>query len=926
MSLNGQWRFALSPTAEEAPAGFADPAFDDAGWAQLPVPAHWQLHGYGEPAYTNTRYPFPIDPPRVPTENPTGSYRRTVPVPAEWAGERILLRFEGVDSCFAVWVNGHEVGTAQGSRLPSEFDVTEVVRPGAGNLVAVRVHQWSAGSYLEDQDMWWMSGIFRDVALLARPAGGVDDVFVHAGYDGGAGSLRVEVPGDARVLVPELGIDAAAGEQVWAEGAQPWSAEVPRLYDVAVVTATERVDMRVGFRTVRIENGLLTVNGNRVLLRGVNRHEFHPDRGRAVTEQDMLDDVLLMKRHNVNAVRTSHYPPHPRFLELCDEYGLYVVDECDLETHGFVHVGWRGNPTDDPAWGDAFEDRMRRMVERDKNHACVIMWSLGNESWTGRNLERMYRYAHDRDPGRPVHYEHCPDGRFTDVYSRMYASQAETDLIGRREEPARGVDPVQDAARRAAPFVLCEYAHAMGNGPGGLAEYQELFEAHPRCQGGFVWEWIDHGIRTRDAQGREFYGYGGDFGEELHDGNFVADGLLFPDRTPSPGLHEFAKVVEPVRISGTPDGRLRVANLYEVLDLAHLRFTWALEENGVEVDAGPLDVPAVAPGHAVDLDLPAEAGREVETWLTVRAVLAADEPWAPAAHEVAWGQVRLVARPRTAAAAGRGVVPLDRVRGVLTELAGIAVDGPRLDVWRAPTDNDRIPRDSAADAWRAIGLHRLRHRVLDVRDEDGGIVVRTRTAPAAVDAGFLSTMRWTPLTGGGLLLDVSVQPEGEWPGPIPRLGLAWSLPAQVDAVTWYGGGPGEAYPDTHHAARVGRFTSSVDGLQTRYVMPQENGRRADVRWAELTGGGSGLRIEALPGADGDPETFGLTVRRWTSADLDAARHPVELVPGDRVRLTVDLAHRGVGTASCGPDVLPQHELHAAPARLRLALNPRYPAM
>ena len=920
MSLNGQWRFELSPTVEEAPAGFADPGFDDAGWAQLTVPAHWQLHGYGKPAYTNTRYPFPIDPPHVPTENPTGSYRRAVAVPADWAGERIVLRFEGVDSCFAVWVNGHEVGTAQGSRLPSEFDVTEVVRPGADNLVAVRVHQWSAGSYLEDQDMWWMSGIFREVSLLARPAGGVDDVFVQAGYDDGAGTLRVEAPANARVLVPELGIDVAAGEEVRVEGVQPWSAEVPRLYDVAVVTPAERVELRVGFRTVRISGGLLTVNGSRVLLRGVNRHEFHPDRGRAVTEQDMLDDVLLMKRHNINAVRTSHYPPHPRFLELCDEYGLYVVDECDLETHGFVHVGWRGNPTDDPNWGDAYEDRMRRMVERDKNHPSVIMWSLGNESWTGRNLERMYRYAKDRDPGRPVHYEHCPDGRWSDVYSRMYASQAETDLIGRREEPARGVDPVQDAARREAPFLLCEYAHAMGNGPGGLTEYQELFEAHPRCQGGFVWEWIDHGLRTRDEQGREFFGYGGDFGEELHDGNFVADGLLFPDRTPSPGLHEFAKVIEPVRITGTPDGRLRVTNLHEVLDLGHLRFPWTVEEDGVEVESGELDLPHVAAGESVEFDLPAKAGSDAETWLTVRAVLAGDEPWAQTGHEIGWGQVRLVERPRGAALPGSGAVALDRVRGVLTELAGLTVDGPRLDAWRAPTDNDRIPHDSAADAWRAIGLHRLRHRVVDVRDQDGGVVVRTRTAPAALDAGFLSTMRWVPLAGGGLLLDVSVQPEGEWPAPIPRLGLVWSLPAELDDVTWYGGGPGEAYPDTRRAARIGRFTSSVDGLQTPYVMPQENGRRADVRWAELTGGGGGVRIEALPSDEGDPGTFAFTARRWTSADLDAARHPVDLVPRDRVWLTVDLAHRGIGTASCGPDVLPQHELHAAPVRLRLALT------
>jgi beta-galactosidase len=444
-----------------------------------------------------------------------------------------------------------------------------------------------------------------------------------------------------------------------------------------------------------------------------------------------------------------------------------------------------------------------------------------------------------------------------------------------------------------------------------------------------VWEWIDHGIRTRDAQGREFFGYGGDFGEELHDGNFVADGLLFPDRTPSPGLHEFAKVIEPVRITGTADGRLRVTNLHEVRDLGHLRFPWTVEQEGLEVGAGELEVPAVPAGDGVELDLPAGVGGGGETWLTVRAVLAADEPWAPAGHGIAWGQVRLVERPHPAPAPGSGPVGLDRVRGVLNDLAGVTLDGPRLDAWRAPTDNDRIPRDSAADAWRALGLHRLRHRVLDVRDEDGpcdgAVVVRTRTAPAAVDAGFLSTMRWAPLAEGGVLLDVSVRPEGEWPGPLPRLGLVWSLPAELDTVTWYGGGPGEAYPDTHRAARIGRFSRSVDALQTPYVMPQENGRRAAVRWAELTGGaGVGLRVAALPSEGGD--TFGLTVRRWTSTDLDAAQHPVDLAPGDRVWLTVDLAHRGIGTASCGPDVLPQHELHAAPARLRLTLTPVQPAM
>lgn len=955
LSLDGVWRFRLSPTAAEAPQDFAEPGFDDSGWTDLPVPSHWQLHGHGAPAYTNTVYPFPVDPPHVPTENPTGSYRRTVRVPAEWTGMRVVLRFDGVDSCFAAWVNGQPVGTAQGSRLPTELEVTSTLRPGEDNVVAVRVHQWSAGSYLEDQDTWWLSGIFRDVTLLARPDRGIEDVFVHASYDSttGAGDLRVDVSGSqARVLLPELGVDVAAGEQVRIEDVKAWSAERPRLYDLQVVSADERVDLRVGFRTVLVADGLLTVNGRRVLFRGVNRHEFHPDRGRSLTEQDMLDDVLLMKRHNLNAVRTSHYPPHPRFLDLCDEHGLYVVDECDLETHGFLHVDWRGNPTDDAAWAPALVDRMRRMVERDKNHPSIVMWSLGNESWTGQNLAAMYRYAKDRDPSRPIHYEHTPDGRWSDVYSRMYASHAEVDLIGRREEAARGVDPVQDAARRRAPFLLCEYAHAMGNGPGGLTEYQQLFEKHPRCQGGFIWEWIDQGIRTRDAAGREIFGYGGDFGEPLHDGNFITDGLVFPDRTPSPGLAELAKVVEPVRIeAGETPRTVRVTNLYEVLDLDHLRFEWALEEEGRAVASGVLNVPPTTAGTTTVVAFPDLPATAAETWLTVRAVLAREEPWAPAGHEVAWGQLPVQPRPAPEPSAvptstpvaaraepllpagpgpgpgpvAVGVGRLDPVRGVLTGLADLDLRGPRLDLWRAPTDNDRIRPGSAAHTWRRAGLHRLQHRVVDVGTDAGAVVVRTRTAPAALDIAMLSTMRWTPLPGSGdepegLLLDLDVLPTNQWPAPLPRLGLSWSLPSTFADVTWYGGGPGEAYPDTRRAARVGRFTSDVDALQIPYVKPQENGHRIDVRWAALTdGSGSGLHVEALPSAGGS--TFGLTVRRWTSHDLDAAAHPADLVAGDRIWLTLDLAQRGIGTAACGPDVLVEHELRAAPASLRLAVRP-----
>jgi beta-galactosidase len=968
LDLTGSWRFRLSPRAD-GDFGFADPGFDDSGWDRLPVPSHWQLRGHGAPAYTNVAYPFPVDPPHVPTENPTGDYRVGFRLPADWEAERTVLRLEGVDSWCRVWLNGRELGSSGGSRLPVEFDATAALAaPGEDNLLAAHVRQWSAASYLEDQDMWWLSGIFREVRLLARPTGAIDDWFVHADYDHhtGAGTLRVDASVPARVTVPELGVDAAAGETVRLPAVEPWSAESPRLYDGQLASAGERVALRIGFRTVAVADGLLTVNGRRVLLRGVNRHEFHPDLGRAVDEQVMLADILLMKRHNLNAVRTSHYPPHPRFLELCDAYGLYVVDECDLETHGFVLVGWRGNPTDDPRWRDALVDRMARMVERDKNRPSVILWSLGNESGVGRNLAAMAGWARRRDPSRPLHYEHDWSCRDVDVYSRMYPTHAEVDAIGRGQEAPLD-DPELDARRRAMPLILCEYAHAMGNGPGGLWEYQELFERHPRCQGGFVWEWIDHGLRARTSDGREYFAYGGDFGEPLHDGNFVADGLLFPDRTPSPGLEELKNVVEPVRIAADPGGGILVANLHDFRDLSHLAFTWTLEAEGVAVASGPLQVPPLAAGERTTVPLPLLPPTDAESWLTVRALLATDHPWAPAGHEIAWGQLPITPgrgaqgphhpkptpdppgsgaapptpgpgaaphpdpaapgppvgeRSPTAEAGGSGIhnppkVPtlegltvgpgvFDPVTGRLLRIGDLPVEGPRLDLWRAPTDNDCGYHGEALEPlWRRIGLHRLQHRTDQMAVVGAELVVRSRVAPAATDLGVAATYRWSAVPGG-LRLEVVVVPEGDWPCPLPRLGLRMAVPASLRRIEWFGRGPGEAYADTGRAARVGRFAATVEELQTPYLRPQENGNRREVRWATIGDGhGTAIRLEGEP-------TFDLTARPWTSEHLDQARHPTDLRPDDRLWVNLDHAQHGIGSASCGPGVLPTYRLDPAP--------------
>jgi beta-galactosidase len=568
---------------------------------------------------------------------------------------------------------------------------------------------------------------------------------------------------------------------------------------------------------------------------------------------------------------------------------------------------------------------MRRMVERDKNHPSIVMWSLGNESGRGRNIGAMTAWARDRDPSRPLHYERDWTAEHVDVYSRMYTTHAEVELIGKHEEDPLD-DPQLDARRREMPFILCEYAHAMGNGPGGLAEYQQLFETYPRCQGGFVWEWIDHGLRTRGADGVEFFAYGGDFGEPLHDGNFVADGLLFPDRTPSPGLLEYKKVVEPVQLLADAANRVTVRNGYEVRDLSHLRFEWVLEEAGRSVAEGELDVPATAPGETSVVPQPTLPATTRESWLTVRAVLAKDEPWAAAGHEVAWGQF-----PVTAAVAepqrpvdvscraterelrlGSGTFTVD---GQLARLGGLEVSSPLLDVWRAPIDNDRaFARDPQEVLWRQVGLHRMQHRVDQVTAEGAEIVVRSRVAPAATALGLLVTYRWSPCDDG-LLLHVDVVPEGNWPCLLPRLGVRMSLPAHLDRVEWFGQGPEEAYPDSALAARVGRYRRSIDDWQTPYVFPQENGHRAGVRWATITDSeGAGLLVDGQP-------TIGLTVRRWTTEDLDAARHTSDLEPTDRVWLNLDVAHNGLGTSSCGPGVLPRYQLSVESTSFAMVLRP-----
>lgn len=950
MSLDGAWAFALFPTAATGAAA-TDPG---EGWDTIQVPGHWQLAGapaawpYGKPAYTNIAYPFPVNPPRVPDANPTGEYRRTFAVPSDWPTTgRVMLRFEGVDSWCEVTLNGVVLGAAHGSRLPSEFDVTDALVPG-DNLLAVRVTQWSAMSYIEDQDQWWLSGIFRSVTLEHRPEGGVRHVTVHADYDPatGVGTLRIDAEGaDARVAVPELGVEFAAGDTVRVP-VKPWSAESPRLYDATVSTATETVRLHVGFKRVEIVDSVFTINGAAVKLRGVNRHEFHPLRGRAVDAETMLQDVLLMKRHHVNAVRTSHYPPHPHFLDLCDRYGLYVIDENDLETHGFMLVGWEGNPVADRAWEDVIVDRVKRMVARDAHHPSIVMWSLGNESGRGGAIAAMARAVRELDASRPIHYEGDYSSDEVDVYSRMYAPTEEVALIARGEEPALARADL-DARRRRMPFVLCEYAHAMGNGPGGLEDYDALFDSSPRLAGGFIWEWIDHGLLRRDADGTEIYGYGGDFDEPLHDGNFVADGLLLPDRSPSPSLLEMAAVFAPLRFDAVPGG-LRVRNRYAFLDTSHVEFMWRVHRGGQTLAAGHLRAPVIPAGGSFTFSTPdasvyaAAVGEPV--WWDVTARVRDDAGWdaavLPESGVVSVGQAQLHAALAPAAATG-AVVRADRgwvggparfaADGRLASLAGHAVEAFRVDAWRAPTDNDEreamwvSPADAAL--WERDGLARLTSRVDEAAEVDGELRVTSRVAGAATRAGFAATETWRPAAAGeGVQLRLSATPEGRWSGPVARLGalLVLEMPdAEQVRIDWCGLGPDESYADSRVAARGGAWSHTVAQWQTRYTRPQENGARRGVTSAVLTppAGGS-LRIEVVEvSLAGVPlDGVELSLRPWSDAALAAAAHPRDLRPDGRLYVHLDVAQHGVGSAACGPGVLPNATLRPAPFTLTLALT------
>jgi beta-galactosidase len=977
LRLDGRWRFSLADRPGAVPPGFTTRGYDDRAWAEVDVPGCWTMQGFDRPIYTNIAMPFPGMPPHVPDANPTGCYRTRFELPAAWAGRRVVLHVGAADSVLTVWINGHEVGFSKDSRLEAEFDVTAHVQAGP-NVLAATVVRWSDASYVEDQDQWWHAGITREVFLYATDQVYVVDVDVDATLDraGTGGTL------DARVTVgfagnPEPGwtVDArletlggrAAGKRM--TGAVPvdvqpyvfaghtvrlrttlakvaaWSAEQPHLYRLVVKLVDpagadrEVTACRVGFRTVTVDGRRLLVNGRPVLLRGVNRHDFDARTGRVVSDDSMRDDVVLMKQMGFNALRCSHAPNDPRLLDHCDELGLYVIDEANIEAHAFNE-----SLADDPRYLAAWLDRGTRMVRRDKNHPSVIAWSLGNESGYGANHDALAGWIRRYDPTRPLHYEGAIMGRWdreqtaTDIICPMYPEIA--DLV-RWAESGTG----------RGPLVMCEYSHAMGNSNGCLGEYWDAIEAHDGLQGGFVWEWWDHGLLQRRADGSERYAYGGDFGDEPNDVNFCIDGVVWPDRTPKPALFEHRHLALPVEVEARDAraGRIAITNRQDFSDLAWLQCRFELTVDGVVRLRGEVPLPDLAPGRTGTVTLPSrmpELAAGEECLLTLYFATARALPWAPKGHELGWRQLRVRAGARTRTARWSGaetrqprekhpVITTERTRAVLDHATGtlsslrlgdheLLHSGPVLALWRAPTDNDGLklaPHQGwkPLGRWRRAGLDVLTRTVEGIRIQqrrNGTVVVdvRHRLTGRDAEAPITEKQTWTFLPGGDVVVDedVRVPPAID---DLPRVGVTLAMPEGHDRLLWYGRGPHESYPDRARGAAIGRWHGTVAEQYVPYVMPQEHGGHADTRWAVLASpAGPGLLLGA-----GEP--FQLNASHLTPSDLTAATHAEELVSRAETFVHLDHRHRGLGTLSCGPDTLPQYRVGAGRHRWTWRLRP-----
>ncbi|WP_110933896.1 glycoside hydrolase family 2 TIM barrel-domain containing protein [Paenibacillus bouchesdurhonensis] len=972
-SLNGAWKFAFAETPAQRCIDFYKLDYDYSDWADLPVPSHWQFHGYDYPQYTNVRYPWAesepeLQAPFAPTVyNPVGSYIRTFTVPEEWKDQPVYLSFQGVESAFYVWVNGELVGYSEDTFTPAEFDITAYLVTGE-NKLAVEVYRWCDASWLEDQDFWRLSGIFREVYLYSAPPLHIADFFVRTKLDDAYkhAQLNVDVKLEDYFIskagcTVEMQLYDADRQGVWddpyssevsfQEGLEQavkltapvqhplkWSAESPNLYTLVLSLKDEArqlleaVSCKVGFRTFELKDGLMEINGKRIVFKGVNRHEFSCDKGRAITKEDMIRDIELMKTYNINAVRTSHYPNQSLWYELCDEYGLYVIDETNLETHGAWEYGQKGLnerniPGSKPEWRDNVLDRCNSMFQRDKNHPSIIIWSLGNESYGGDNFIAMHKFFKQADPTRLVHYEgifHYRESEAaSDMESTMYIKPKEVEQYA-RNNPKK-------------PYIICEYSHAMGNSCGGLHLYTELFDRYEILQGAFIWDWVDQAIRTKTSDGIEYMAYGGDFGESPHDGNFCGNGLIFADRTVTPKLDEVKKCYQNVKFEGVnlEEGRIRITNQFLFTDLNSYALKWEILLDGEIHQSGTagLNLP---PGESTELVIPnllsndqltAEQYKR-EAILTVSLVTREAAKWANAGHEIAWEQFiitpyykkELPSADSIAAVSAKEVdedlivsgdgfaLRLSRVTGNLlsydssgTELLAEPV---KPNFWRAVTDNDLGNKlDKRCRIWREVSENRQLSE-FTWKQEGSTIVITSRYILATTPLSTVS-VEYRILPSGRIEVCEELVPGSGLP-EIPEIGMMFILSGRLDTIAWYGRGPHDNYCDRNTGAKVGRYSGAVLEQFVPYLRPQECGNKTDVRFACLTEGtdGPGLRIEAS-------SLMEVCALPWTPLELEAHDHPYKLPPSDKTVLRVNYKQMGVG----GDDSwgAPTHEEFTLPA-------------
>jgi beta-galactosidase len=1057
-SLDGVWQFRLERSPADAqPFGEGRPFTDSAAWGTIPVPSNWQMHGHGRPHYTNVKMPFREEPPFAPPENPTGVYRRLFRIPAAWQGNRIVLHFGGADSVLAVYVDGVAVGLSKDSRLPAEFDITALARPGIDHELVAIVVQYSDASFIEDQDQWRLGGLHRSVSLYATPFVHLADVKITPQLDAVAPATRpaslevlvkvgfpqnLPLPGtkvSVQLLDPRgkpvlakpaiLEVGHARNSTGFDRGAarfqlavppaklRLWSHEDPALYTVLVSLTPPKASnadashtaIRTGLRRVEARQRDLLINGRRVLIKGVNRHEHHPDHAKALTADDMLRDIVLMKRFNFNAVRTSHYPNDPRFLDHCDELGLYVIDEANAESHDF-----HNSLCQDPRYATPWLDRAMRMVVRDVNHPSIIAWSLGNESGYGPSHDAAAGWIRHYDPSRIVHYEgaislwqasatfthgsaasdlicpmytgikdltawldfaekHCPAAApapYADLLAAMDAAKLNYPRDTRPRPPLP--TPLHPLAR---PVILCEYSHAMGNSNGSLSDYYHLFKSRAGIQGGFIWEWCDHGLRVKTPDGREHMAYGGDFGDTPNDANFVCDGLVSADRIPHPACHEHHRLAQPLAITlvsakgSAAKIRIRNEHDFTALDRAGLRASWTLLADGQPVAEGVIPATAfknLAPGAHRDVSLalgtrPAEAR---EFHLNVSFALARDTAWADAGHIVAAEQLALptpaakILNPKSQILK-KGTAPVavtETLGGIVLRAAGVeaAFDratgtlvslrrdereflarGPLLQLWRGATDNDGIKLWSGQDGkslgrWQKLGLDKgLDHRVakfdLAAPATDGSVTValaHQATTPLRANwKDALHTHRYTLHPDGRLAVANEIVVAKDY-ADLPRVGVRLDLVPGLRQLAYFGRGPFENYSDRKTAADLGLYEGTVAGEYVDYVMPQEHGHHTDTRWIELSAVAERrsrfdspalLAIEAAT-------TLEFNATHFTAEDLYAAKHTTDLVARAETIVYLDAAHRGLGTQSCGPDTLDRYKIPAGKHTLAFTLH------